>query len=244
MQSREGMPLGRAGCRASQRGPMHGPAMDGGRPVAAADHAADGDDGDVDQQVLAVARVARVGERLEVRADRADIDELGRGGIPGSVEIGLRANHGVRRCDHFDRVQAIKPRPVARDYPGRTVMRAGHGYSASPASLLPRCKQRARPGAQPWPPAPAPPVARRSGRSSGSSRASSSRPRRGPGSPPATPRARSAPGPSAATRVATSSTNCGPRSRGGGRAARPGLRDPQAGRQLADHTVAYGQVIG
>ena len=59
-----------------------GPAMDGGGSVAPADDAADGDDGDIDQQVLAIARVPGVGERFEVRADGADIDELGHGRHP------------------------------------------------------------------------------------------------------------------------------------------------------------------
>ena len=60
-----------------------GPAMDGGGAVAAAEDAADGDDGDIDQQVLAIASVPRVGERFEVGADAADIDELGHGRHPG-----------------------------------------------------------------------------------------------------------------------------------------------------------------
>src|SRR5438270_6462086 len=70
--------LGQPGC------PMPGPAMDGGGPVAAADDAADGDDGDIDHQVPAIAHVARVAERFEVRADGADVDELGHGGTLGS----------------------------------------------------------------------------------------------------------------------------------------------------------------
>ena len=63
--------LGQPGC------PMLGPAMDGGRAVAAADDAAGGDDGDIDQQVFAIPHAPRVGERFEVRADGADVDELG-----------------------------------------------------------------------------------------------------------------------------------------------------------------------
>src|SRR4051812_6395551 len=38
-----------------------GPAMDGGGAVATADDAADGDDGDIDQQMVAVTDVPRVG---------------------------------------------------------------------------------------------------------------------------------------------------------------------------------------
>ena len=63
--------------------PVLGPAMDGRRAIAAADHAADGDDDDIDQQMFAIARVPGVGERLEVGADGADIDELGHGRHPG-----------------------------------------------------------------------------------------------------------------------------------------------------------------
>ena len=64
-------------------GPMPGPAMDGGGPIGSAEDAADGDDGDIDQEVLAIARVPRIGERFEVRADGADVSELGHGGHPG-----------------------------------------------------------------------------------------------------------------------------------------------------------------
>ena len=107
--------------------PMLGPAMDGGGAIAAADDAADGDDDDIDQQVLAIARVPRVGERFEVGADGADIDELGHGRHPG---IGrCRPPHaGVRQPDHEDRIQDIEPRPVAPDYPDRTAMRAGPAH--------------------------------------------------------------------------------------------------------------------
>src|SRR3954463_1774280 len=56
---------------------MSGPAMDGGGPIAAADDGADGDDGDIDQEVSAITRVAGVVERFEVGGDGADIDELG-----------------------------------------------------------------------------------------------------------------------------------------------------------------------
>jgi len=41
-------------------GPMLGPAMDGGRSIASAEDAADGDDRDIDQEVLAIARVAGI----------------------------------------------------------------------------------------------------------------------------------------------------------------------------------------
>jgi len=42
--------------------PMLGPAMNGGGPIAPADDAADRDDVDVHHQMLAIARVAGIGE--------------------------------------------------------------------------------------------------------------------------------------------------------------------------------------
>ena len=45
---------------------MLGPAMDGGGPVASADDAADGDDRDIDQEVLAIARVPGIAERFKI----------------------------------------------------------------------------------------------------------------------------------------------------------------------------------
>src|SRR4051795_7427683 len=51
--------------------------MDGGGSIAAADDGADGDDGDIDQEVSAITRVAGVIERVKVGGDGADIDELG-----------------------------------------------------------------------------------------------------------------------------------------------------------------------
>src|SRR3954447_26877580 len=67
--------------------------MDGGGAVAAADDAADGDDGDIDQQMFAVTDVPRVGERFEVRSDGADVDELGHEGLPwfGRCEVPRRS---------------------------------------------------------------------------------------------------------------------------------------------------------
>jgi len=70
------------------RRPMLGPAMDGGGPVASAGDAADRDDDDIGQEVLAIARVPRIGERFEVRADGADVNEPGHGNHPGSSPWG------------------------------------------------------------------------------------------------------------------------------------------------------------
>ena len=43
-----------------------GPAMNSGGAVAATDDAADGDDGNVDQQMFAIPRRPRVGQRFKV----------------------------------------------------------------------------------------------------------------------------------------------------------------------------------
>src|SRR5580692_11152590 len=52
------------------------PTMNRGRPIAIAQNATDGDDDDVAEEVFAIARMTRVGERLKERTDRFDIDEL------------------------------------------------------------------------------------------------------------------------------------------------------------------------
>jgi hypothetical protein len=108
---------------------MLGPAMDGGGPIAAADDGADGDDGDIDEQVFAIARVAGVVERFEVRGERADVDELGHGEFALEwVGVGYRMpKRGERSSDRSDRIKDNEPKAVAPDYPGRTVMRAGRG---------------------------------------------------------------------------------------------------------------------
>src|SRR4051812_14727144 len=56
--------------------------MEGGGPIAPADDATDREDGDVDQEVFAIARVPGVAERFEGGLDRADVDELRHGGHP------------------------------------------------------------------------------------------------------------------------------------------------------------------
>src|SRR3954451_15771452 len=75
---------------------MLGPAMDGGGSIASAEDAADGDDDDIDQEVLAIARVPRIGERFEVGAEGADINELGHGRHPG-----------FSRCGPWPRTEAV-----------------------------------------------------------------------------------------------------------------------------------------
>jgi hypothetical protein len=56
---------------------MAGPTMNGGGAIAAAEDAAHGDDDDVAEEVFTIAGVPRVGERLEVTTDGADVDEFG-----------------------------------------------------------------------------------------------------------------------------------------------------------------------
>ena len=127
MQSREGMPLGKARCWASQECPMLGPAMDGGGAIAPAEDAADGDDGDIDQEVLAIARVPRVGERFEVGADGADVDELGHGRHPG---IGrCRAPYAEPRRAA---TRARRPDPGYRAEARRARLPRPHSYTRGP----------------------------------------------------------------------------------------------------------------
>ncbi len=68
------------------------PAVDGGGAIAAADHAADSDHYDIDEPVLAVARVPGVREGLKVRADGFDVHPFGshaRGpGVPSAASTG------------------------------------------------------------------------------------------------------------------------------------------------------------
>lgn len=86
----QGEVLGQPGC------PMLGPAMDGGGSIAPAEDAADGDDDDIDQEVLAIARVPRIRERFEVGAEGADVDELGHGRHPW-----------FSRCGPWPRTEAV-----------------------------------------------------------------------------------------------------------------------------------------
>ena len=127
MQSREGMPLGKARCWASQDCAMLGPAMDGGGAIAPADDAADGDDGDIDQEVLAIARVPRVGERFEVRADGADVDELGHGRHPGIGRCGP-----PRRTGGSAATRARGPEPRYRAEARRARLPRPHSYTRGP----------------------------------------------------------------------------------------------------------------
>src|SRR4051794_34841016 len=86
---------------------MFGPTMDGGGSVAPADDAANRDDGDIDHQVLAVARVPRVAEGFKVRAHGADVDEVRHGRPPG---ISRRRPPRTGRWYAADR----SPRPTPR----------------------------------------------------------------------------------------------------------------------------------
>jgi hypothetical protein len=83
-------------------------------------------DGDIDQEVPAIARVARVIERVEVGADGADVDELGHGRHPLDRSASAASpNRGVRPSDCHDRDKDIEAKSVAPDYSSRTAMRAG-----------------------------------------------------------------------------------------------------------------------
>ena len=90
MQSREGMPLGRARNPFEPLPAVGGPPVDGGRAIAPAHQAAHRDHHDVDEQVLAVAGVTGVGQGLEVGADR-----LRRSPTWRSCEASRRADRGL-----------------------------------------------------------------------------------------------------------------------------------------------------
>jgi hypothetical protein len=50
--------------------------MDSRRPLTATDDAANGDHGDIDEEMFAITSMPGIGERFEVRADGADINNL------------------------------------------------------------------------------------------------------------------------------------------------------------------------
>src|ERR1700722_1535729 len=67
--------------------------MNRGRPIAIAQNATDGDDDNVAEEVFAIARMPRIGERLKERTNRFDIDELRHGNI-----LEIEANRRARTC--------------------------------------------------------------------------------------------------------------------------------------------------
>ena len=105
---------------------MLGPAVDGGRPVAAAEDATDGDDGDIAQKVLRlrVCRGSSSDSKYEPREPSST--SLAMGSILSSVGVGRRMpNWGRRRPEPDDWIQDIEPRFIASDYPDRSAIRAG-----------------------------------------------------------------------------------------------------------------------
>ena len=59
-----------------------GPAMHGSGTVASAHNGGYGDDDDVDEQMFAIARMARIGQRFKIAANRTDLHELGHESLP------------------------------------------------------------------------------------------------------------------------------------------------------------------
>ena len=94
MQSREGQAVGERQVLPQPFFVQRRPAMNRGRAATTADDATHRDDHDVHQEVLAIAVVSRVGQRLEKSADRTDIDEFGHGLLPDSIH---RGNGPVRQ---------------------------------------------------------------------------------------------------------------------------------------------------
>src|SRR5450755_1509912 len=104
--------------------------MNRGRPIAIAQNATDGDDDDVTEEVFAIACVTRIGERLKVRTDRFDIDELRHGNI-------LEFDEDSRASTSTCRVQ-------------RSFSIQGYNLPTRGASPLYCPVMRADPGPAPW----------------------------------------------------------------------------------------------
>ena len=100
MQSREGQAVGERQVLPQPLFVQRRPAMNRGRAATTADDATHRDDHDVHQEVLAIAVVSRVGQRLEKSADRTDIDEFGHGLLPDSIH---RGNGPVRQIRYTNR---------------------------------------------------------------------------------------------------------------------------------------------
>src|SRR5512135_1247195 len=149
MQSREGMPLGKARCWAShearclaQRRMAVGPSHPQRMPQTA-------------MTVISTKRCLRLrvcrGSESDSKYEPRELTStrLATGVILGSVDDGFRApNQGVRQPEDNDRIKDSEPRSVAPDYPDRTAMRAGRGGEAERCDLAPSATGR--------PPSPAP----------------------------------------------------------------------------------------
>ena len=96
--------------------------MNGGWSIAIAQDAADSDDDDVAEQMLAITRMAWVGEGLKVRTNRFDIDELCHGNILEIAEHRRAKTFRARRSLSIQRYGAptYGARPLSY-----AVMRAG-----------------------------------------------------------------------------------------------------------------------
>src|SRR5512143_992205 len=128
MQSREGMPWGKARCWAShearclaQRRMAVGPSHPQRMPQTA-------------MTVISTKRCLRLrvcrGSESDSKYEPMELTStsLATGVILGSVDDGFRApNQGVRQPEDNDRIKDSEPRSVAPDYPDRTAMRAGRG---------------------------------------------------------------------------------------------------------------------
>src|SRR5512135_3149713 len=159
MQSREGMPLGKARCWAShearclaQRRMAVGPSHPQRMPQTA-------------MTVISTKRCLRLRVcRGSESASKYELMEppstsLATGVILGSVGDGFRApNQGVRQPEDNDRIKDSEQRSVAPDYPDRTAMRAGRREWKILFTRRARRAVRGRPGP------PGPGLCRRDGR--------------------------------------------------------------------------------
>ena len=97
-------------------GVVLGPPMNRGRAVATADDTAHGNDHNVDQQVLAVARMARIGQGFEIRTDGTDVDQLGHGEHPHAETMG-GTRHSCEDTISMEKAQLDPSYPFMRAGP-------------------------------------------------------------------------------------------------------------------------------
>src|SRR5450755_3186991 len=86
--------------------------MNRGRPIAIAQNATDGDDDDVTEEVFAIACMTRIGQRLKVRTNRFDINELRHGNI---LEIEANRPAVTFAFNDCSRSKDMAHRPRAQD---------------------------------------------------------------------------------------------------------------------------------
>ena len=132
MQSREGMPLGKARCWANQgarclaqRWMAVGPSPPQRMPQTAMTTTST-------RRCLRLHSVPRVGERFEVGAEGADVDELGHGSHPGFSPCGPWRRTEAVSDPGTRKGTRISTRGPSPDHPDRSAIRAGRGPIGHP----------------------------------------------------------------------------------------------------------------